>query len=153
MLCTLAWLLIIILTTAIVTEIDGGEATSETGLLLFIVGQGLAGLIGWFALPLLIMRRRDQRGIVAWRKPTSTDVVWAVGGLITIYAVLFVYTLIVTSVGADSLEPQSTIDDDRLFTHTSVMIALAVLVVVCAPIYEEAFAAVSSWVDCVRTGG
>ncbi|MXX81022.1 MAG: CPBP family intramembrane metalloprotease [Chloroflexi bacterium] len=140
LLCTLVWLLIIILTTAIVSEVDGGEATSETGLLIFVVGQGLAGLVGWFALPLLIMRRRGQRGVVAWRKPTSTDVVWAVGGLITIYAVLFVYTLIVTSAGADSLEPQSTIDDKRLFVHPSVMIALAVLVVVCAPIYEEAFA-------------
>ena len=140
LLCTLIWLLIIILTTAIVTEIDGGEAISETGLLIFVVGQGLAGLVGWFALPLLVMRRRGQRGVVAWRRPSSSDVAWAVGGLITIYAVLFVYTLIVTTIGADSLEPQSTIDDDRLFVHTSVMIALGVLVVVCAPIYEEAFA-------------
>ena len=38
------------------------------------------------------------------------------------------------------MEPQSTIDDDRLFVHTSVMVALGILVIVCAPIYEEAFA-------------
>ncbi len=140
LLCTVAWLLVIVVTTAIVTEIDGGEAASETGLLIFVVGQGLAGLLGWFVLPILIMRRRGQTGIVTWRRPTSIDLGWAVGGLLTIYAVLFIYTLIVTSIGADSLEPQSTIDDDRLFVHTSVMIALGVLVVLCAPIYEEAFA-------------
>ena len=140
LLCTVAWLLVIVVTTAIVTEIDGGEATSETGLLIFVVGQGLAGLLGWFVLPILIMRRRGQPGIVTWRRPTSIDLGWAVGGLLTIYAVLFIYTLIVTSIGVDSLEPQSTIDDDRLFVHTSVMIALGVLVVLCAPIYEEAFA-------------
>lgn len=140
LLCTVAWLLVIVLTTAVVAEIDGGEASSETGLLIFVVGQGLAGLLGWFVLPILIMRRRGQPGIVSWRRPTSTDLAWAVGGLLTIYAVLFVYTTIVTTIGIDSLEPQSTIDDDRLFVHTSVMIALGVLVVLCAPIYEEAFA-------------
>lgn len=140
LLCTVVWLLVIVVTTAVVAEIDGGEATSETGLLIFVVGQGLAGLLGWFVLPILIMRRRGQPGIVSWRRPTSTDLAWAVGGLLTIYAGLFVYTTIVTTIGIDSLEPQSTIDDDRLFVHTSVMIALGVLVVLCAPIYEEAFA-------------
>ncbi len=140
LLCTVAWLLIIILTTAIVTEIDGGEATSETGLLIFVIGQGLAGLVGWLALPMLIMRRRGPSRPIAWRRPNSADVLWSIGGLLTIYAVLFVYTSIVTAIGADALEPQSTIDDDRLFVHTSVMIALGVLVILCAPIYEEAFA-------------
>lgn len=140
LLCTVAWLLVVVLTTAIVTEIDGGEAYSETGLLIFVIGQGIAGMVGWFALPIWIMRRRGQSAAVAWRRPKSTDVIWAVGGLLTIYAVLFVYTSIVSAIGVDALEPQSTIDDDRLFVHTSVMIALGILVIVCAPIYEEAFA-------------
>ncbi len=140
LICTLAWLLIVVATAAIVSEIDDPEVPSETGLLVFVVGQGLAGLVGWLVLPLLIMRRRGQSDVVYWRRPRDVDALWAAGGLLTIYAVLFAYTSIVAALGADSLEPQSTIDDDRLFVHTSVMIALGVLVVFCAPIYEEAFA-------------
>ena len=140
LICTLAWLLIVVATAAIVSEIDDPEVPSETGLLVFVVGQGLAGLVGWLVLPLLIMRRRGQSDVVHWRRPRGVDALWAAGGLLTIYAVLFAYTSIVAAFGADSLEPQSTIDDDRLFVHTSVMIALGFLVVFCAPIYEEAFA-------------
>ena len=140
LLCTLVWLLIVVLTAAIVREIDGGEATSEAGLLVFVAGQGLAGLLGWFVLPLLIMRRLGQTGVVVWRRPRAVDALWAGGGILAIYAVVFVYSSIVVALGADSLEPQSTIDDDRLFVHTSVMVALGILVVLCAPIYEEAFA-------------
>ena len=141
LLCTLAWLVVLLITGGIVAAIDDAdEVTSELGLLVFIIGQGAAGLIGWLILPKLILRRRRQSSLIAWRRPTWSDTLWAIGGLLAIYAVLYVYTLIVTSAGADSLEPQSTIDDDRLFVHTSVMIALGVLVIVCAPIYEEAFA-------------
>ncbi len=140
LLCTFVWLLVIVLTTAIVTEMDGGEATSETGLLIFVIGQGLAGLLGWLVLPILIMRRRGQSGVVVWRRPKTSDLSSAVGGVLAIYAVLFAYSGIVIALGAESLEPQSTIDDDRLFVHTSVMVALGILVVLCAPIYEEAFA-------------
>ena len=141
LLCTLAWLVVLLISSGIVAVIDDAdEATSELGLLVFVIGQGIAGLIGWLILPKLILRRRRQSSLIAWRRPTWSDTLWAIGGLLAIYAVLYVYTLIVTSAGADSLEPQSTIDDDRLFIHTSVMIALGVLVIVCAPIYEEAFA-------------
>ena len=141
LLCTLVWLVIIVVTAAVVAAVDeADEVTSELGLLVFVIGQGVAGLFGWLILPRLILRRRGQSGLVSWRRPTGADLGWAIGGLVAIYAVLFVYTAIVTAIGADSLEPQSTIDDDRLFVHTSVMIALGVLVIVCAPIYEEAFA-------------
>ena len=141
LLCTLVWLVVLLITGVIVRVIDDAdEATSETGLLAFVIGQGAAGLIGWLVLPKLIMRRRQTPQIVSWRRPTGSDLAWAIGGLLLIYAVLYAYTVIVTTAGADSLEPQSTIDDDRLFIHTSVMIALGILVIVCAPIYEEAFA-------------
>ena len=141
LLCTLVWLVVLLITGVVVRVIDDAdEATSETGLLAFVIGQGAAGLIGWLLLPKLIMRRRRTPQIVSWRRPTGSDLAWAIGGLLLIYAVLYAYTVIVTTAGADSLEPQSTIDDDRLFIHTSVMIALGILVIVCAPIYEEAFA-------------
>lgn len=141
LLCTLVWLVVIVITSAVVHAIDDAdEATSEAGLLAFVIGQGAAGLIGWLILPKLIMRRRQTTQIISWRRPTGGDVAWAIGGLIAIYAVLYAYTAIVAAFGADSLEPQSTIDDDRLFIHTSVIIALGILVIVCAPIYEEAFA-------------
>ena len=141
LLCTLAWLVVLLVTGVIVRMIDdSGEAISETGLLAFVIGQGTAGLIGWLVLPRLIMRRKQRTDIITWRRPTSADVGWAVGGLIAIYVVLYAYIAIVTAAGFESLEPQSTIDDDRLFVHTSVMVALGILVIVCAPIYEEAFA-------------
>ena len=141
LLCTLVWLVIIVVTAAVGAAIDDtDEVTSELGLLVFVIGQGTAGLIGWLILPKLILRRRGQSGLVSWRRPTGSDTAWALGGLLTIYAVLYAYTAIVTVAGLESLEPQSTIDDDRLFVHTSVMVALGVLVIVCAPVYEEAFA-------------
>ena len=141
LLCTLAWLVLLLITGAIVSAIDdAGEATSEAGLLVFVVGQAAAGLIGWFVLPRLILRRRGQSELISWRRPTFGDAAWAVGGLLLIYAVLYAYTAIVVALGIDALEPQSTIDDDRLFVYTSVMVLLGVLVIVCAPIYEEAFA-------------
>lgn len=141
LLCTLAWLVVLLITGVIVRAIDDAdEATSEAGLLTFVIGQGAAGMIGWLILPMLIMRRRQATGIISWRRPTGSDVAWAIGGLLLIYGVLYAYSTIVIATGADSLEPQSTIDDDRLFIHTSVMIALGILVIVCAPIYEEAFA-------------
>ena len=141
LLCTLAWLVVLFVTGGIVSAIDGAdEATSEAGLLIFIVGQGAAGLFGWLVLPRLILRRRGQSDLINWRRPTVSDVAWAVGGLLVIYAALYAYTAIVVAFGAESLEPQSTIDDDRLFVHTSVIILLGVLVIACAPVYEEAFA-------------
>ncbi len=141
LLCTLAWLVVLLVTGVIVRAIDDAdEATTELGLLIFVIGQGTAGLIGWLILPKLILRRRRQTAVISWRRPTGSDFAWAIGGLIAIYAVLYAYTAIVSAAGLESLEPQSTIDDDRLFIHTSVMIALGVLVIVCAPIYEEAFA-------------
>ena len=141
LLCTLAWLIVLEITGVIVRVIDDAdEATSEAGLLASVIGQGAAGLIGWLLLPKLIMRRRRTTQIISWRRPTGGDLAWAIGGLLLIYGILYAYTAIVTAAGADSLEPQSTIDNDRLFIHTSVMIALGFLVIVCAPIYEEAFA-------------
>lgn len=141
LLCTLVWLGVVVLAGAIVHAVDGeSEASSETGLLIFVIGQALAGSIGWFVLPRWIMRRRGLPDLIAWRRPTSTDVGLAFAGLVAIYVVLFIYATIVHVLGAESLEPQSTIDDDRLFVHTSVMIALGATVVLCAPIYEEAFA-------------
>ena len=141
LLCTLAWLLVLVVTGALVRAIDDAdEAVSELGLLIFVIGQGTAGLLGWLILPKLILRRRRQSGLISWRKPSRSDFGWALGGLLAIYAVLYVYTAIISAAGLESLEPQSTIDDDRLFVHTSVMVALGILVIVCAPIYEEAFA-------------
>lgn len=141
LLCTVVWVVVIWITRIVVLIIDDAdEATSEAGLLAFVIGQGAAGLIGWLILPKLIMRRRRTSWIVSWRRPTWSDVGWAIGGLLLILGVLYAYTAIVVATGADSLEPQSTIDDERLFIHTSVMIALGILVIVCAPIYEEAFA-------------
>ena len=140
LLCTLAWLLMLVVAGIIVNAIDGGEPSSEAGQLVFVIGQAAAGLVGWLLLPILIMRRRQTPGIIAWRRPTAADLGWSVAGLILIYVVLFVYTLIVTLTGADSLEPQSTIGEAQLYVHTSVMVALGVLVIGCAPIYEEAFA-------------
>lgn len=139
--CTLAWFGVLLVTSAIVVAIDDAdEPSSELGLLIFVIGQGTAGLIGWLILPKLILRRRGSSSLISWRRPTGADVAWAVGGLLTIYAVLYAYTAIVSAAGLESLEPQSTIDDDQLFVYTSVMVALGVLVIVCAPIYEEAFA-------------
>ena len=141
LLCTLAWLVVLLVTGVIVRFIDdSSEAISEAGLIAFVIGQGTAGMIGWLVLPRWILRRKQRTDIITWRRPTSTDVGWAVGGLIAIYVVLYAYIAIVTAAGFESLEPQSTIDDDRLFVHTSVMVALGILVIVCAPIYEEAFA-------------
>ncbi len=141
LLCTLAWLVVLLVTGVIVRVIDdSSEAISEAGLIAFVIGQGTAGMIGWLVLPRWILRRKRRTDIITWRRPTSTDVGWAVGGLIAIYVVLYAYIAIVTAAGFESLEPQSTIDDDRLFVHTSVMVALGILVIVCAPIYEEAFA-------------
>ena len=141
LLCTLAWLVVLLVTGVIVMMIDdSSEAISEAGLIAFVIGQGTAGMIGWLVLPRWILRRKRRTDIITWRRPTSTDVGWAVGGLIAIYVVLYAYIAIVTAAGFESLEPQSTIDDDRLFVHTSVMVALGILVIVCAPIYEEAFA-------------
>ena len=141
LLCTLTWLIVLVVTGALVRLIDDAdEAISELGLIVFVIGQGTAGLLGWLILPKLIMRRRRQSGLISWRRPTRSDFGWALGGLLAIYAVLYVYTAIVSAAGLESLEPQSTIDDDRLFVHTSVMVALSILVIVCAPIYEEAFA-------------
>ncbi len=141
LLCTLVWLGVVVFAGAIVHAVDGeSEASSETGLLIFVIGQALAGSIGWFVLPRWIMRRRGLPDLIAWRRPTSADVGLAFAGLVAIYVVLFIYATIVHVLGAESLEPQSTIDDDRLFVHTSVMIALGATVVLCAPIYEEAFA-------------
>ncbi len=141
LLCTLAWFVVLLVTGVLVGMIDdSSEAISEAGLLAFVIGQGAAGLIGWLVLPRLILRRKLRTDIITWRRPTFADVGWAVGGLIAIYAVLYAYIAIVSAAGLESLEPQSTIDDDRLFVHTSVMVALGILVTVCAPIYEEAFA-------------
>lgn len=141
LICTLAWLVVLLITGALVAAIDeADEVTSETGLLVFVIGQGTAGLLGWFILPRLILRSRNQSRLISWRRPGGSDIAWAIGGLLAIYAVLYAYTAIITAAGLESLEPQSTIDDDRLFVHTSVMVALGILVIVCAPIYEEAFA-------------
>ncbi|MYD54978.1 MAG: CPBP family intramembrane metalloprotease [Chloroflexi bacterium] len=141
LICTLAWLVVLLITGALVAAIDeADEAASETGLLVFVIGQGTAGILGWFILPKLILRRRNQSRLISWRRPGGSDIAWAIGGLLAIYAVLYAYTAIITAAGLESLEPQSTIDDDRLFIHTSVVVALGILVIVCAPIYEEAFA-------------
>ncbi len=139
LLCTVAWLAIVLLATVIVSEIDGGDAQSEAGLLIMVAGQAAAGLVGWLLIPRLILRRRGQSQLISWRRPRRPDLVTALFGLGAIYVALYIYTAIVTALGWDSLIPESTIDDDRLFVHTSVMIALGVLVVCLAPIYEEAF--------------
>ena len=141
LLCTLAWLVVLLVTGLLVSVIDDAdEASSELALLVFVIGQGAAGILGWLVLPRLIARRRGQSHLISWRRPTGSDVAWAIGGLLVIYAALYAYTAIVSAASAESLEPQSTIDDDRLFVHTSVVVALGILVMVCAPIYEEAFA-------------
>lgn len=140
LLCTLAWLGVLLITTVVVRVIDGGEAESEAGLLIFVGGQATAGLLGWLILPRLIMRRRGQTALVSWRRPRGKDILWAIGGLVAIYVVLYVYVAVVTAAGWESLEPQSTIDDSRLFAHTSVIVLLGVLVIALAPLYEETFA-------------
>ena len=140
LLCTVVWLLILFVIGFITHAIDSDSASSEAGQLIFVIGQATAGLIGWLVLPRWIMRRRGRADAVSWRRPARSDLLWSVGGLVSIYVVLFVYTAIVTWLGADSLVPQSTIDDNDLYLHTSVIIALGVLVIVCAPIYEESFA-------------
>ena len=137
--CTVAWLAIVLLTTLIVSAVDGGEAESEAGLLIIVAGQAAAGLVGWLLIPRLILRRRGQSQLISWRRPQRADVGTALLGLGAIYVALFAYTAIVTAAGWESLVPESTIDDDRLFVHTSVMVALGVLVICLAPIYEEAF--------------
>ena len=138
--CTLAWVAVTFITVWIVDAVDGGEAESEAGLLIAVVGQALAGITGWLILPRLILRRRGESGLILWRKPTGADASWSLIGLLGIFAVIYIYTAIVSAAGWDSLEPQSTIDDSRYFVHTTVMVALGILVVVLAPIYEEAFA-------------
>ena len=141
LLCTLAWLVVQVITGVLVRAIDhASEATSELGWLVFVIGQATAGLVGWLVLPVLILRRRGESRLITWRRPTGNDLGWAVGGLLAIYVVLFVYTVIIRAAGLESLEPQSTIDDEQLFVHTSVIVALGILVIGCAPIYEEAFA-------------
>jgi len=125
----------------IVATIDGETpATSEAGMLVEVIGQGVGGIVGWLVLPKLVLRRLGQSALISWRRPQRADFAWAVGGLLAIYAVLYVYTAIVSAAGLESLEPQSTIDESRLYVHTSVMVALGILVIVCAPLYEEAFA-------------
>ncbi len=141
LLCTLVWVLVTAVTLAVVSEVDGAsEATSEAGLLIVVFGQLIAGMLGWFILPRLILRRRRGSNAISWRRPTPNDVAWAVGAVLTIVVVLTVYGLIVQAIGVEALEPESTISDPRLFEHTSVIVALGFLVIICAPIYEEAFA-------------
>ena len=137
--CLLVWLVLLVL-VSFVAESVGSGSESEAHQLVLIGGQIIAGLIGWLALPYLIPQRRQQLYFLRWQRPRRADFAWAGGGLIGIYVVLFIYTTIVSALGADSLEPQSTIDDSDLFLHTSVMIALGLLVILCAPVYEEAFA-------------
>lgn len=139
--CTAAWLVILLVATAIASAIEGdaGVAT-ETSSLVFVVGQGLAGVIGWFAIPIIVLRRRNTPQLLRWRRPSLGDLVSAATALGIIYITLFIYVTIVEALGQDQLVPQSTIDEGRLYHHTSVIIALGILVILAAPIYEETFA-------------
>ncbi len=160
--CTAAWLIIILIaaeissqfedrpcitseTESLVTEIsaqleDSLCITSETGLLVFIAGQAIAGIVGWFLIPRIVLRRRNLNHLVSWSRPKFRDFAWAAAGLVAVYLSLFIYVAIVEAFGQDQLTPESTIDDDSLYQHTSVIIALGVLVILAAPIYEETFA-------------
>ncbi len=139
--CTAAWLIIILIATAISSELEHDPGiTGEAGSLVFVVGQGLAGIVGWYLIPRLILRRRRVGHLVRWRWPVFSDFAWAAAGLAVIYLTLFLYVAIVEGFGQDQLVPESTIDDDSLYAHTSVVIALGILVILAAPIYEETFA-------------
>ena len=139
--CTAAWLVILLIATAISSAIEGdaGVAT-ESSSLVFVAGQGLAGIIGWFVIPRIVLRRRNSSQLLYWRRPSLGDILSAATALGIIYVTLFIYITIVEALGQDQLVPQSTIDEGRLYHHTSVIIALGIVVIIAAPIYEETFA-------------
>lgn len=139
--CTAVWLAVFFVATEIASAIEGdaGVAT-ETSSLVIVAGQGLAGIIGWFIIPRIILWRRNTSQLLHWRRPTFGDIAWAAAGLGIIYITLFIYVTIVETLGQDQLVPQSTIDEGSLYDHTSVIIALGILVIIAAPLYEEAFA-------------
>lgn len=139
--CTAAWLVVLLLASAITSalEDDAGNAT-ETSSLVFVIGQGVAGIVGWFLIPRIVLARRRVSYLVSLRRPALRDVLWAGAGLAIIYLTLFVYISIVEALELDQLVPQSTIDDADLFSYTSVVVALGILVILAAPIYEETFA-------------
>jgi len=74
LLCTLVWLVVIVITGAVVAMIDeADEAASETGLLVFVIGQGTAGILGSFILPnQSTLPHRTQRHPL-WRRQPSLD--------------------------------------------------------------------------------
>ena len=137
--CLIVWFAILVFAGGIVAAFEWEEGAAEYQATL-VIGQLAGGIIGWLAMPIWYLRRRRMEGLIRWPRPQWRDAGEAGLGLIGIYIALAVYMLIIGVIGADNLQPESTIGDDDLYAHTIVVVLLGLMVVLAAPIYEEAFA-------------
>ena len=109
-----------------------------TAIMLALVGGLIATTLAFLVLPTFAVRRM-RIALPAWRKPTWSDLAWAVGVVVASYAVIAVYTVIVEAIGNDDLIPRSTIEDDDFRRTIAITAVTAVLVILIAPFAEEVF--------------
>ncbi len=130
---------IALLAGAIASPLEiGPDDAGTTAIMLGLVGGLIATTFAFLLLPTIAVRRM-RIALPAWRKPTWSDVAWAVGVVVASYAVIAVYTVIVEAIGNDDLIPRSTIEDDDFRRTIAITAVTAVLVILIAPFAEEVF--------------
>ena len=109
-----------------------------TAIMVGLVGGLIATAVAFLLLPTFAVRRM-RVALPAWRKPTMSDVAWAVGVVAASYVVIAIYTVIVEAIGNEDLIPRSTIEDDDFRRTIAITAVTAVLVILIAPLAEEVF--------------
>ena len=109
-----------------------------TAIMVGLAGGLIATAVAFLLLPTFAVRRM-RIALPAWRKPTMSDVAWAVGVVAASYVVIAIYTVIVEAIGNEDLIPRSTIEDDDFRRTIAITAVTAVLVILIAPFAEEVF--------------
>lgn len=126
-----------------VAGLDGatldGNTADPMALIVAIVGQILIDL-AMVGVGLAITRGKYRAGLGMWgmRRWQPFAPGQAAMTLVGCFAVLGLYTLVVSWLGIDALEPRSNVPE-RMFDHVAVLPFTLLLVVVVAPVTEELF--------------
>ena len=136
----LGWILAALVAYFVVAIIAAAltrEDTSSNALLVRLILGGIAAtLVGFVAVPAIALRHR-QIHPPSWQRPRMGDLGWAALVLVASYATLLIYTVIVETIGADNLLPESTIEDDDFRQSVLITAITGLLVIGVAPFAEE----------------
>ena len=115
---------------------DPSENVETVGISLIVIMADLAALV---VVPIVLLGGRARASaLLGLRRPGWAVLGWGFLALIGSYIALGVYLGIVDAIGADALEPVSTVDRDESFTIAAAVIQ-GIAVILVAPFAEEIF--------------